>query len=73
MKNGKGYDSAEAQSIVKTLQAHITDNYYLCTDEILVGLGQMYVADDRFRNSIDKHAGGTAEFICKAIEIYCCK
>ena len=43
-----GADSAEAQALVAKLQAHITANYYTCTDEILAGLGQMYVADERF-------------------------
>ena len=71
MKNGSAPDSAEAQELVKSLQNHITENYYHCTNEILAGLGQMYVADDRFRQNIDKHADGTAAFICEAITIYC--
>ena len=73
MKHGGEPDSAEAQSLVKKLQQHITKNYYLCTDEILAGLGQMYVADERFRGNIDRHADGTAIFISKAIAIYCKK
>ena len=73
MKNGEEPDSAEAQNLVKLLQSHITENYYLCTHEILAGLGQMYVADERFKNNIDKHADGTAAFICEAIEVYCRK
>lgn len=71
MKNNETPDSAQAQNLVKKLQSHITENYYNCTDGILAGLGQMYVADERFRNNIDKHAEGTAEFIGKAIEAYC--
>ena len=71
MKNGDTPDSAEAQNLVKALQNHITENYYHCTNEILAGLGQMYVADERFKNNIDKHADGTAEFISKAIKTYC--
>lgn len=71
MKNGETPDSAEAQNLVKTLQNHITENYYLCTNEILAGLGQMYVADERFKSNIDKHADGTAAFIGEAIEAYC--
>ena len=63
--------SAEAQELVKKLQSHISENYYLCTNEILAGLGQMYVADERFRNNIDKHAEGTAVFIREAITAYC--
>ena len=73
MKKGETPDSANAQSLVKKLQGHITENYYHCTDEILAGLGQMYVADQRFKSNIDKHADGTAEFICDAIEVYCGK
>ncbi len=71
LKNGNAPDSDEAQNLVKTLQNHITENYYNCTNEILAGLGMMYVADERFRNNIDMHADGTAEFISKAIKIYC--
>ena len=73
MKNGESPDSANAQSLVKKLQSHITENYYHCTDEILAGLGQMYVADERFKKTIDKHADGTAAFISEAIAVYCSK
>lgn len=38
-----------------------------CTDEILAGLGRMYVADACFKKNIDRHAEGTAAFICEAI------
>ncbi len=67
--NGASADSAEAQALVAKLQAHITANYYTCTDEILVGLGKMYVADERFKKNIDKYGDGTAEFVSKAIAI----
>ena len=73
MKRGETPNSAEAQGLVKRLQSHITENYYNCTNEILAGLGQMYVADERFKSNIDKHADGTAAFICEAIKIYCRK
>lgn len=73
MQAGATPDSAAAQALVKALQQHITAQYYHCTDEILFGLGQMYVADDRFRANIDRHAAGTAAFIRAAIEIYCHK
>lgn len=69
MKNGEASDSATVQNLVKLLQDHITENYYNCTDEILAGLGKMYVADVRFKNNIDKHGDGTAEFIREAIQI----
>ena len=69
MKRGATPESSEAQALVKKLQNYITENYYTCTDEILVGLGQMYVADERFKNNIDKYADGTAEYVSKAIAI----
>ena len=71
MNNGNTADSDDAQAIVKELQNHITENYYTCTNEILAGLGQMYVADERFKNNINTHAPGTAEFISQAIKTYC--
>ena len=64
--------SREAQALVAKLQGFITEHYYTCTKQILQGLGQMYVADERFRANIDRAGGaGTAEFAAKAIEIYC--
>ena len=72
-QNGVEADSDEAQALVAKLQAHITANYYTCTDEILAGLGKMYVADERFKKNIDKYGEGTAEFAAEAIAVYCRK
>ena len=71
IKDGATPESEAAQSLVKKLQQYITDNFYTCTNEILAGLGQMYVADERFRTNIDKNGVGTAEFISEAIRICC--
>ena len=68
--NGSSADSVEAQALVAKLQAHITENYYTCTDEILAGLGKMYVADERFKKNIDKYGEGTAEFAANSISVY---
>ena len=60
--------SESAQELVLMLQNYITDHFYKCTDDILRGLGQMYVNDMRFKKSIDDTCGeGTAEFVSKAI------
>ena len=67
---GVSADSAEVQALVAKLQEHITSNYYTCTDEILAGLGKMYVADERFKKNIDKYGEGTAEFAAEGIRIY---
>ena len=64
-------NSPEVQTLVVKLQEYITQNYYTCTNEILAGLGQMYVADERFKENINKSGEGTAEFVAEAIELYC--
>ena len=69
-ESGVSADSDEAQALVAKLQAHITANYYTCTDELLAGLGKMYVADERFKKNIDKYGEGTAEFTAEGIRIY---
>lgn len=64
----------EVQAGVGELQAFITERYYHCSDDILRGLGQLYVQDERFRSNIDSWAGeGTAEFVSQAIRTYCSK
>ena len=68
--SGVSAESAEAQAMVAKLQAHITANYYTCTDEILAGLGTMYVADERFKKNIDKYGDGTAKFAADAIAVF---
>ena len=70
-QNGTEADSNEAQLLVIKLQAHITANYYTCTNEILAGLGKTYVADERFKKNINNCGEGTAEFASEAIAVYC--
>ena len=72
-ESGVDASSNEAQALVAKLQAHITANYYTCTDEILAGLGKMYVADERFKKNIDKYGEGTAEFVAEAIKVLSAK
>lgn len=56
---------------VKLLQDFITNNFYTCTDEILLGLSNLYVKDERFKENIDKAGGaGTAEFVSNSIKKY---
>ena len=72
-QSGADADSNEAQALVAKLQAHITANYYTCTDETLAELGKMYIADERLKKNIDKYGEGTSEFASAAIEVYCRK
>ena len=72
-RKNSGFDanSPEVQGLVVKLQEYITQNYYTCTDEILAGLGKMYVADERFKKNIDQYGKGTAEFAAGAINFFC--
>ena len=67
-------NAEKVQSQVKKLQDFITENFYNCSDEILYSLGSMYASGGNFTENIDKAGGkGTAEFVFKAIKIYCKK
>ena len=67
-------NAGEVQNKISALQKFITNHYYVCTNEILSGLGEMYVCDERFKNNIDKAGGdGTADFVKQAIAVYCSK
>lgn len=71
MINKESFCSEKTQSLVKKLQNYITNNYYTCTNEILYGLGQMYVNDERFKENIDQHYEGTSYYVYDAIKYYC--
>lgn len=67
-------DAEEVQAQVKKLQDFITAHFYTCSDEILYNLGSMYADGGDFTENIDKAGGkGTAEFVFRAIRIYCRK
>ena len=67
-------ESEEVQRKISALQKFITDHYYVCTNEILSGLGEMYLCDERFQKNIDSAGGdGTAAFVSQAVSVYCSK
>jgi DNA-binding transcriptional MerR regulator len=70
-KIGESPASKEVQGLIAEWQTHITKYYYDCTKEILFGLGEMYVADERFTKNIDKNGKGLALFMNDAIKEYC--
>ena len=58
--------------LVKKYHDYISKNFYSCSNEMLMILGQMYVEDERFLNNINNTCGnGTAEFVFEAIKEYC--
>ena len=64
-------DHPEAQALVAKWQDYITKYHYVCTKEILAGLGAMYVGDERFKTNLDAYGQGTAAFMAAAINVYC--
>mgnify|MGYP001049985395 CR=1 FL=1 len=68
---GKDTHDAAVQRQVQRLRDYITAHYYECTPQILQSLGSMYAAGGEFTENIDRAGGaGTAEFVCRAIEVY---
>lgn len=65
-------DDTAAQEKIGTLRQFITEHYYICTNETLKCLGQMYTHDERMKRNIDQAGGvGTADFASQAILAYC--
>ena len=61
----------EAQALVRKLQNYISAHFYTCTNQILKGLGQLYIAGDDMTVNIDNAGGaGTAQFVHQAITHY---
>lgn len=67
---GVSPEDEQARLQVEKLKQFITERMYTCTDEILSGLGQMYVNDERFTKNTDKHGKGTAEYVSECIDHY---
>jgi DNA-binding transcriptional MerR regulator len=66
-RSGAAPDSEGAMDTAEAHRNHITRWFYECGYEIHTGLGDMYVADERFRANYDKYAPGLSEFIKDAI------
>ncbi|WP_082197217.1 MerR family transcriptional regulator [Bacillus sp. FJAT-27916] len=58
------------QELIHEWRMHITRYHYNCTIEIFRGLGDMYTADERFKENLDKIKNGLADYMSEAIRIY---
>jgi DNA-binding transcriptional MerR regulator len=67
MHAGVGPADPSVQLVVAQHRAHIDRWFYRCSKELHRGLGEMYVADPRFTQNIDKRAPGLAQFMRDAI------
>ena len=66
--------STEAQDLVNKLQSYISEHYYTCSDQVLLGLSHMYAGGGEMTENIDRAGGpGTGEFAAKAIAVHCKK
>ena len=64
---------AAVQSIVVEWQEYISENFYPCSDDMLMNLGALYQTDERFSAYINRFATwNVAEFFGEAIKIHCC-
>lgn len=62
----------EVQALIAELKQFICDHYYNCTNQILLGLGQMYAAGGEMTDNIDHTGGpGTGDFTRRAIAVFC--
>ena len=65
----KGAVASEAQALASEWQKFLNDNYYDCSDEMLLNLAQMYVCDERFTTFIDGFGEkGLAEYFLEVVK-----
>ena len=67
MANGVAAEAPEAVALAERHRLHLDRWFYPCNHEMHTALGDMYVADPRFKAHYDKRAAGLAEFVSAAI------
>ena len=65
----KDADSIEVQRLVK-IHYNWVSVFWTPTKDAYIGLGAMYVTDERFTQNYDKYAPGCAAFMAVAMQIY---
>jgi DNA-binding transcriptional MerR regulator len=65
---GAPADGEAARALAERHRLHIDRWFYPCSAQMHVGLGQMYVADERFAANYEKYATGLTRYIADAIE-----
>jgi hypothetical protein len=58
---------AKAMDLAEQHRQHISKWFYTCSYEIHRGLAEMYVADARFTENIDKAGAGLAAYMRQAM------
>jgi hypothetical protein len=67
MQAGAPTDARATLDLAERHRLHIDRWFYPCSHAHHAGLAEMYVADDRFRASFDRHGKGLADYLATAI------
>lgn len=70
-QNGLNIEEKEVQSKVEDLYNYMNKYAFDCSIEVFSYIGKGYSQNPEFKNNIDKFGEGIAEYISKAIEIFC--
>lgn len=68
MQQGVAPDSEQAMDLAEEARRGIDEQFYDCSKEMHVNLGEMYVQDPRFTHYYDQHAEGLAAWFNQAIK-----
>jgi DNA-binding transcriptional MerR regulator len=66
--SGAPSDGEAARAVAERHRLHIDRWFYPCSPDMHVGLGRMYVADERFAANYEKYAVGLTAYFSAAIE-----
>jgi DNA-binding transcriptional MerR regulator len=67
MREGAAPTDPDVAELAEAHRLHIDRWFYPCSPGMHCGLGEMYVADERFTAAIDEHAPGLARYLADAI------
>ena len=70
-QNGLSIEEKKVQSKVEDLYNYMNKYAFDCSIEVFSYIGKGYSQNPEFKNNIDKFGEGVAEYISKAIEIFC--
>ena len=65
---GTAVDSPETEQLTAEWFHMLNNNFGTYSYDAFIGLGQMYVLDERFSTNIDRYGVGLAEYMCEAME-----
>jgi DNA-binding transcriptional MerR regulator len=67
LRAGEPADGERPRGLAERHRRHISRWFYPCSPEMHRGLGEMYVADERFARNYEREAGGLAAYFRDAI------